>query len=144
MTFMNFTHTFSPTPTPSPAATTTQTASVNDDSLYIKFPDPPLFNGDCNEYLVWKWKTFDKLLAENWKYVKMGIQADYLWQHYINSHLDNSTAVKVLPWLDLNLNVSMEEFWAFMNSQFKDNQLAEQALSKLSSLRQKEEAWTYV
>ena len=31
-----------------------------------------------------------------------------------------------------------------MNSQFKDNQLAEQALSKLSSLRQKEKAQTYV
>ena len=31
-----------------------------------------------------------------------------------------------------------------MNSQFKDNQLAEQALSKLSSLRQKGETWIYV
>ena len=31
-----------------------------------------------------------------------------------------------------------------MNSQFKDNQLAEQALSKLSSLRQKKEAQIYV
>ena len=38
----------------------------------------------------------------------------------------------------------MEEFWVFMNSQFKDNQLAEQALSKLSFLRQKKEAWIYV
>ena len=38
----------------------------------------------------------------------------------------------------------MKEFWVFMNSQFKDNQLAEQALSKLSSLRQKEEVWIYV
>ena len=31
-----------------------------------------------------------------------------------------------------------------MNSQFKDNQLTEQALSKLSSLRQKKEAQIYV
>ena len=31
-----------------------------------------------------------------------------------------------------------------MNSQFKDNQLAEQAFSKLSFLRQKEEAQIYV
>ena len=31
-----------------------------------------------------------------------------------------------------------------MDSQFKNNQLTEQALSKLSSLRQKEEVWTYV
>ena len=31
-----------------------------------------------------------------------------------------------------------------MNSQFKDNQLVEQALSKLSSLRQKKEAQLYV
>ena len=38
----------------------------------------------------------------------------------------------------------MKEFWAFMNSQFKDNQLAEQALSKLNSLRQKKEAQIYV
>ena len=38
----------------------------------------------------------------------------------------------------------MEEFWAFMNSQFKNNQLAKQALSKLSSLRQKGEAQIYV
>ena len=33
----------------------------------------------------------------------------------------------------------MKEFWVFMNSQFKDNQLAEQAFNKLSSLKQKEE-----
>ena len=52
MTFMNFACTPSPTPTPPPAATTTQAAPVNNDSLYIKFPDLPLFNGDCNEYLV--------------------------------------------------------------------------------------------
>ena len=38
----------------------------------------------------------------------------------------------------------MEEFWAFMDSQFKDNQLTEQALSKLSFLRQKEKAQIYV
>ena len=81
-TFMNFAHTFSFTLTPS-AALITHTASVsspsmNDDSSYIKFPDLLLFNGNCNEYLVWKQKTLDKLLAEDWKYVKMGIQADYL------------------------------------------------------------------
>ena len=52
---------------------------MNNDLLYIKFPDLLLFNGDCNEYLIWKWKIFDKLLAEDWKYVKMGIQVDYLW-----------------------------------------------------------------
>ena len=38
----------------------------------------------------------------------------------------------------------MKEFWVFINSQFKDNQLAEQVLSKLSSLKQKEEAQIYV
>ena len=38
----------------------------------------------------------------------------------------------------------MKKFWIFINSQFKDNQFAEQALSKLSSLRQKEEAQTYI
>ena len=80
--FMNFAHTSSPTPTP-PAALTTHTAPVppppmNDDLSYIKFPDLSLFNGNHNKYLVWKWKTLDKLLAEDWKYVKMGIQADYL------------------------------------------------------------------
>ena len=74
----------------------------------------------------------------------MGIQADYLWQHYINSHLNNSTAAKVLPWLDLNPNASMKEFWAFINSQFKNNQLAKQAFSKLSSLKQKGEAQIYI
>ena len=99
--FMNFAHTPSSTPTPS-AALTTHTASVsspsmNNDSLYIKFPDPLLFNGNCNKYLAWKWKILDKLLAEDQKYVKMGIQADYLQQHYINSHLNNSTVVKVFP-----------------------------------------------
>ena len=114
MTFMNFAHIPSPILTPS-TALTTHTASVssppiNDDSSYIKFLDPLLFNDDCNEYLVWKWKTLDKLLAENWKYVKMGIQVDYLWQHYINNHLNNNTAAKVLPWLNLNPNASMEEF----------------------------------
>ena len=100
MIFMNFVYTSLPTSTPSLAVPTTQTApvsSVNDKSLYIKFPDPPLFNDDCNEYLAWKWKTFDKLLAEDWKYAKMGTQADYLWQHYVNSQLNNSTAAKVLP-----------------------------------------------
>ena len=103
-----------------------------------------LFNSNHNKYLAWKWKTLDKLLTENQKYVKMRIQTDYLQQHYINSHLDNNTATKVLPWLNLNPNISMEEFWAFMNSQFKDNQLAEQALSKLSSLKQKKKAQIYV
>ena len=147
-TFMNFVCTPSPTPTPS-AAPTTHTAPVssslmNDDLLYIKFPDLLLFNNDCNKYLVWKWKILNKLLAEDWKYVKMGIQTDYFQQHYINNCLNNSTAIKVLPWLNLNSNVSMKEFWAFMNSQFKDNQLAEQAFSKLSSLRQKKEAQIYV
>ena len=145
-TFINFAHTPSPTPTP-PAAPTTHTAPVppppiNDDLSYIKFPDPPLFNGNHNKYLAWKQKILDKLLAEDQKYVKMEIQTDYLQQHYINSHLNNSTAAKVLPWLDLNPNASMKEFWAFMNSQFKDNQLTKQTLSKLSSLRQKEEAQT--
>ena len=144
VTFMNFTYTSSPILTPLLTAIITQTASANDDFLYIKFPDLPLFNDDCNEYLVWKWKTFDKLLTEDQKYIKMGIQADYLWQHYINSCLNNSTAVKMLPWLNLNSNASMEEFWAFMDSQFKDNQLAEQALSKLSFLKQRGEVWTYV
>ena len=38
----------------------------------------------------------------------------------------------------------MEEFWVFMDSQFKDNQFAKWALSKLSSLRQKEEVQIYV
>ena len=38
----------------------------------------------------------------------------------------------------------MEEFWAFINSQFKNNQFTEQALSKLSSLRQKEEVQIYI
>ena len=74
--FMNFACTPSPPPTPLSAAPTRQSAPValaNDDSLYIKFPDPPLFNGDHNEYLMWKWKTLNKLLAENWKYAKMGI-----------------------------------------------------------------------
>ena len=117
---------------------------MNDDLSYIKFPDLLLFNSDCNEYLVWKQKIFDKLLTEDQKYVKMGIQADYFQQHYINSCLNNSTAVKMLPWLNLNPNASMKEFWAFINLQFKDNQLAEQALSKLSSLRQKEKAQIYV
>ena len=70
----------------------------------------------------------------------MEIQADYFQQHYINSQLNNSTVIKVLFWLNLNLSASMEKFWAFIDSQFKDNQLAEQALSKLSSLRQKEKA----
>ena len=148
MTFMNFAHTSSPTPT-SPAAPTTHTAPVssppmNNNSSYIKFLNLLLFNSNHNKYLVWKWKTLNKLLAENQKYVKMGIQADYLQQHYINSHLNNSTAAKVFLWLDLNSNASMEEFWAFMNSQFKNNQLAEWALSKLSSLRQKGEVWIYV
>ena len=100
MMFMNFAHIFSSISTPS-AVLTTHTASVlsssmNNDLSYIKFPDPLLFNSNCNEYLVWKWKTLDKLLAEDWKYVKMGIQADYLWQHYINSHLNNNITVKVL------------------------------------------------
>ena len=76
MIFMNFAHTFSSTPTPPAAALIIQTALTsltNDDFLYIKFPDPSLFNGDCNKYLVWKQKIFDKLLAKNQKYVKMGI-----------------------------------------------------------------------
>ena len=127
--FINFAYTPSPTLTP-PAAPTTHTAPVpsppmNNNSSYIKFPDLSLFNSNCNEYLIWKQKTLDKLLAKNQKYVKMKIQADYLQQHYINSCLNNNTAVKVLPWLNLNSNASMKEFWAFMNSQFKDNQLAE-------------------
>lgn len=50
----------------------------------------------------------------------------------------------MLPWLNLNSSASIKEFWDFINSQFKDNQFAEQALSKLSSLRQKGEVWTYV
>ena len=136
---MNFIYTPSPTFTPS-AALTTHTASVslslmNDDLLYIKFLNLLLFNGNCNKYLMWKWKIFNKLLAENQKYVKIGIQTDYLWQHYINSCLNNNTAIKVLPWLNLNPNASIKEFWVFINSQFKDNQLTEWALSKLSSLR---------
>ena len=54
--FMNFAHTPSPTPTP-PAAPTTHNTPVppppmNNDSSYIKFPDPSLFNSNCNEYLV--------------------------------------------------------------------------------------------
>ena len=146
-TFMNFAYTPSPTPTPSSAALTTQAASTspaNDDFLYIKFPDLPLFNNNHNEYLMWKQKTFDKLLTEDQKYAKMGTQADYLQQHYVNSWLNNSTAAKVLPWLDLNPSASMEEFWIFMNLQFKNNQLAEQALSKLNSLKQKEKPQIYV
>ena len=137
--FMNFACTSSPTLTPS-TVSITHTAPVpspliNNNLSYIKFLNLLLFNGNYNEYLVWKWKILDKLLAEDQKYVKMGIQADYLWQHYINNCLDNSTAVKVLFWLNLNSNASMEEFWAFMNLQFKDNQLVEWALSKLSSLK---------
>ena len=146
--FMNFVCISSFTLTPSAVFITHITLvsllSINNDWSYIKFPDPPLFNDDHNEYLVWKQKTLDKLLAEDWKYVKMGIQADYFWQHYINSCLDNNTAAKVLPWLDLNLNASMKKFWIFMDLQFKDNQLAEWTFSKLSSLRQKEEVWIYV
>ena len=118
-TFINFAYTPSPTPTPPSAISTTQAAPaslMNDNSLYIKFPDPPLFNGNHNKYLVWKQKTLDKLLAEDWKYVKMRTQADYLQQHYVNSWLNNSTAAKVLPWLDLNPSASMEEFWAFIDS----------------------------
>ena len=146
--FMNFAHTPSSTPTPS-ATLITHTASVpsssmNNDLSYIKFLNPSLFNGDCNKYLVWKWKTLNKLLTEDQKYVKMKIQINYLWQHYINSHLNNNTAVKVLSWLNLNSNVNMKEFWAFINSQFKNNQLTEQALSKLSSLKQKEETQIYI
>ena len=77
MIFMNFVYTSSSTPTPS-AAFITHTALIpsslmNDDLSYIKFLNLSLFNGDCNKYLVWKWKTFNKLLTENWKYVKMGI-----------------------------------------------------------------------
>ena len=54
--FMNFVCTFSPTLTPS-AVLITHTApvsssSMNDDSSYIKFPDPLLFNSDHNEYLI--------------------------------------------------------------------------------------------
>ena len=49
---MNFVCIPSFTPTPPLTATTTQTASMNDNFLYIKFPDLPLFNGDCNEYLI--------------------------------------------------------------------------------------------
>ena len=56
MTFMNFAHTFSLTFTPS-AVLITHIASVssllmNDDLLYIKFPDPLLFNSDYNKYLI--------------------------------------------------------------------------------------------
>ena len=148
MIFMNFVCTSSSTPTPSAALITHITLvslpSMNDDLSYIKFPDLLLFNNEHNKYLVWKWKIFDKLLTENWKYVKMKIQANYLWQYYINSHLNNSIAVKVLPWLNLNLNISMKEFWIFINSQFKDNQLTEWVFNKLSSLKQKGKVWTYI
>ena len=137
--FMNFVYTFSPTLTPSAVFITHNTSVLsslmNDDLSYIKFPDSSLFNSNHNEYLIWKQKIFDKLLAENWKYIKMGIQVNYFQQHYINSHLNNNTAVKMFLWLDLNLNTSMKEFWVFMNSQFKDNQLTKQVLSKLSSLK---------
>ena len=127
--FINFVCTLSSTPTSS-AVLITYTASVslsliNDDSLYIKFLNSSLFNNNHNKYLIWKQKIFDKLLAENQKYVKMRIQADYFQQHYINSHLNNSTTVKALLWLNLNSNTSIEEFWIFINSQFKDNQLIE-------------------
>ena len=144
---MNFACTPSFTPTPSSVTPTTQTTSAspaNDNFLYIKFPDLSLFNGDHNKYLMWKQKTLNKLLAENQKYTKMGTQADYFWQHYVNNWLDNSTAAKMLPWLNLNSSASIEEFWVFINSQFKDNQFTEWALSKLSSLRQKGEAQIYV
>ena len=67
--FMNFVCTFSFTPTPS-AVLITHNALVlspliNNDLLYIKFPDLLLFNDDCNEYLMWKQKTLDKLLIED-------------------------------------------------------------------------------
>ena len=44
---------------------------MNNNSLYIKFPNPPLFNGDHNKYLTWKQKILNKLLAEDQKYAKM-------------------------------------------------------------------------
>ena len=71
--FINFICTFSFTLTPSLTAITTQITSVNNDFLYIKFPNSLLFNDDCNEYLMWKWKIFDKFLIEDWKYVKIKI-----------------------------------------------------------------------
>ena len=75
--FMNFAYTSSPTLTPLTAfithITSVSSSLMNDDSLYIKFPDPLLFNDNCNEYLMWKQKTLNKLLAEDWKYVKMEI-----------------------------------------------------------------------
>ena len=67
--FMNFVYTFSFTLTSSVTFTTHNTSVpsslMNDEVLYIKFPDLSLFNNDYNEYLVWKQKTFDKLLVED-------------------------------------------------------------------------------
>ena len=56
--FMNFVCTFSSTSTPS-AALITHNAPVslslmNNDLSYIKFPNLLLFNGNHNEYLMWK------------------------------------------------------------------------------------------
>ena len=125
MIFMNFVYTSLPTSTPSAALITHTTPvsllSMNNDLSYIKFLNPSLFNGNHNKYLAWKQKTLNKLLTKNQKYVKMEIQTDYLQQHYINSYLNNNTAAKVLPWLNLNPNTSMKEFWVFINLQFKDN-----------------------
>ena len=148
MIFMNFVCTFSFTSTFLAVFITHNTSIslslINDNLLYIKFLDLLLFNSDYNKYLMWKWKIFDKLLVEDQKYVKIEIQADYFWQHYINNHLNNNIAVKVFLWLNLNSNASMEEFWVFINLQFKNNQLTEQIFNKLSSLKQKEKAQIYV
>ena len=53
--FINFICTFSSTTTSPLTVLTMQTASVlltNDNFLYIKFPDPPLFNDNHNKYLI--------------------------------------------------------------------------------------------
>jgi hypothetical protein len=96
-----------------------------------RFPDPDSFDGDRKLYSTFCHKARSKLFNDARYFDTEQSKTFYIFQR-----LTGQAAHVLLPWVERNIDCTMQEMWDFMDSRFKDPYTEERAMDKLNAARQ--------